>query len=274
MKSRAPASAEAYQVHAFTKRLHGGNPAGVCVLESWPADETLRAIAVDFGLSVTAFVVDRADGPMPLRWFTRGGREVQSFCGHATFAAAHVMLLERARERDTLVFDTVSGPYNAMARDSAIEMAGPIWPSVEMDVDDDILAAIGATPVGMYRGKRDLLMLFGAASEISALQPDFARLRAIGDTAVVATAPDAVGGFVYRFFCPGFSIGEDEDAATGSALNMLAPFWATRLGQEVLEARQLSARGGMFACSVDGNRVTIRSSCRTFVAGRMQIGTI
>ncbi len=271
MSFRPTASADAYQVHAFTKRLHGGNPAGVCVLESWPGDETLRAIAVDFGSSVTAFMVDRADGQIPLRWFTRGGREVQSFCGHATFAAAHVMLLERARARNTIVFETVSGRYHATARDSAIEMAGSAWPSIEMNVDGDILAAIGATPINMYRGKRDLLMLFGAASEISALQPDFARLRAIGDTAVVATAPDAGGGFVYRFFCPGFSIGEDEDPATGSALNMLAPFWAARMGQEVLEARQLSTRGGIFACSVNGERVTIRSSCRTFLAGQMQI---
>lgn len=271
MNAGAPISAEAFQIHAFTNRLHGGNPAGVCVLEEWPKDEALRLIAIDFGIPVTAFVLDRPVDPLPLRWFTRGGREVLSFCGHATFAAAHAMLLERGRECDTVIFETVSGPYGAKVRDSEIEMVTPAWSSSEMELDDEILAAIGGTPSNMHRGKRDLLMVFDAASEISALQPDFARLRAIGDTAVVATAPDAKGGFVYRFFCPGYSIGEDEDSATGSALNMLAPFWAARLGRTVLEARQLSARGGIFTCTVDGDRVTIRSSCRTFLAGQMQI---
>jgi len=77
---------EAFHIHAFSQTVHGGNPAGVCVLDAWLSDGQMRRVAQDLGPSVTAFVLNSEDGIHPLRWFTRGGREVDSFCGHATFA--------------------------------------------------------------------------------------------------------------------------------------------------------------------------------------------
>jgi PhzF family phenazine biosynthesis protein len=90
---------EAFQIHAFSEMVHGGNPAGVCLLDVWLRDDEMCRIAQDFGPSVTAFVLKAPSGPHPLRWFTRGGREVDSFCGHATFSAAHVLLRLKGLER-------------------------------------------------------------------------------------------------------------------------------------------------------------------------------
>jgi PhzF family phenazine biosynthesis protein len=71
-----------YQVNAFTTETFGGNPAGVCPLQDWPADALLQRIAAENNLSETAFFT-REDGFYRLRWFTPV-TEVD-LCGHATF---------------------------------------------------------------------------------------------------------------------------------------------------------------------------------------------
>ena len=70
-----------YVVDAFTDQVFGGNPAAVCLLERWPADELLMKITRENNLSETAFAVPEGDG-YHLRWFTPGG-EID-LCGHAT----------------------------------------------------------------------------------------------------------------------------------------------------------------------------------------------
>ncbi|WP_142838344.1 PhzF family phenazine biosynthesis protein, partial [Klebsiella pneumoniae] len=78
-----------YQVDAFSKGPFTGNPAAVCLLEAWPEDSVLQHIATENNLSETAFVVRQPDG-FGLRWFTPAV-EVD-LCGHATLAAASVLL--------------------------------------------------------------------------------------------------------------------------------------------------------------------------------------
>src|SRR4030043_2165698 len=78
-----------YQVDAFSRKIFGGNPAAVCPLESWPADEMLQNIAAENNLSETAFFVQRSNGQYKLRWFTPTV-EVD-LCGHATLASAFVI---------------------------------------------------------------------------------------------------------------------------------------------------------------------------------------
>ena len=46
-----------YIVDAFTGRPFAGNPAAVCVPERWPAEESMRKLAMENNLSETAFVV-------------------------------------------------------------------------------------------------------------------------------------------------------------------------------------------------------------------------
>ena len=58
-----------FQVNAFTAETFGGNPAGVCLLESWLPDRLLQQIAAENDFSETAFLL-RAAGGFRLRWFT------------------------------------------------------------------------------------------------------------------------------------------------------------------------------------------------------------
>ncbi|HAT31434.1 MAG TPA: hypothetical protein DCW29_11460, partial [Janthinobacterium sp.] len=70
-----------YQINAFTRDVHGGNPAGVCPLTKCLDDVTLQAIATENGNAETAFFVAEGND-YQLRWFTPGC-EVD-LCGHAT----------------------------------------------------------------------------------------------------------------------------------------------------------------------------------------------
>lgn len=113
-------------VNAFSMDPEGGNPAAVCLLDRWPDDDVLRHIGMTTGPSVTAFVLPPENGEFPLRWFTRGGREVRSFCGHATFAAAHV-LAQADPSLDRFSFRAVSGQFlirleGGKARDGSSRM--------------------------------------------------------------------------------------------------------------------------------------------------------
>ena len=44
-----------FQVDAFTDKLFGGNPAGVCPLDEWLTDEQMQNIAMENNLAETAF---------------------------------------------------------------------------------------------------------------------------------------------------------------------------------------------------------------------------
>src|SRR6478672_6713595 len=76
-------------VDAFTDEPFAGNPAAVTVLDEFPPDDRMQAIAREMNLSETAFVVPRDDGEHDLRWFTP--MVEVDLCGHATLAAAHVL---------------------------------------------------------------------------------------------------------------------------------------------------------------------------------------
>jgi len=73
--------------------------------------------------------------------------------------------------------------------------------------------------------------------------------------------------FVSRFFVP--KGGVDEDPVTGSSHSTLIPFWAARLGKNVLVAKQVSSRGGTLYCEQRGGRVGIAGRAVLYLSGEM-----
>ena len=51
-----------YIVDAFTNKPFAGNPAAVCVMESWPSEESMMKLAMENNLSETAFIVKEEKG--------------------------------------------------------------------------------------------------------------------------------------------------------------------------------------------------------------------
>src|ERR1035438_9246483 len=96
-----------FHLDAFTDQPFAGNPAAVCLLNSWLDDTLLLKVAAENNLSATAFLVPRGAGGEPgyeLRWFTPR-REVR-LCGHATLASAYVVLKLLSAGLGTLQFQT------------------------------------------------------------------------------------------------------------------------------------------------------------------------
>ena len=117
-----------YVVDAFTSVPFTGNPAAVCLLDgdtrAGVDADWMQALAAEMNLSETAFVdlsTVASTGEIGLRWFTPTV-EVD-ICGHATLAAAHV-LLEQGLATAPLAFRTASGVLRAEPRGSRRHRAG------------------------------------------------------------------------------------------------------------------------------------------------------
>lgn len=260
------------QVDAFATRPFTGNPAAVVRVGSeWLADDQMASIAAENNLSETAFVRER--GPeLALRWFTPTV-EV-ALCGHATLAAGWVMLQQTSG--DAVSFDTRSGTLWVRREGDRFALELPAIPPHEAQVPDALIAALGAPPAEVL-GVREVhharywLARYASEAQIASLAPDIAALRALRSN-VICTAPGEAVDFVSRFFAPGSGV--DEDPVTGSAHCTLTPFWAARLGKDVLEARQISARGGDLGCTLspgEAARVTLRGGCVQVIEGTLTI---
>jgi len=254
-----------YQVQAFTRDPHGGNPAGVCLLDAWLPDARLQGIAGEVGLSETAFLVPRSDGAWNLRWFTPAV-EVD-LCGHATLASAHVLWRERGVSAESLVFHTQSGRLEVTRDEPRLVLDLPSCPASACAEPRGLAAALGAEPLAVARG-RDLLVELGDEGAVRALRPDFAAIARLDDAGVCVTARGGDVDFVSRYFTP--RAGIDEDPVTGSAHCTLVPWWAARLGRVELAARQVSTRGGELRCKLAGDRVLVAGEAVTWLAGELR----
>jgi PhzF family phenazine biosynthesis protein len=257
-----------YHVDAFTSELFRGNPAGVCILSAFPAESTMQKIAAENRHSETAFVVPRPDGDFDLRWFTP---EVEDdLCGHATLASAYVLAL-RKHNVWPVRFHTRSGMLTVAQDQDGFEMDFPSRPPQACETPVDLLPALGLT-AALVMKSRDYLVVVDRAEQVRALSPNFADLAEIetGIGGTIVTAPgEGDVDYVCRLFAP--SVGIDEDPATGSIHCTLAPYWARRLGKDMLRAQQLSARGGFMKCATAGDRVKIAGSARLYLQGTLEL---
>ena len=255
-----------YQVDAFTDRPFRGNPAAVCLLDAWPEDWLLQAIAAENNLSETAFLVPAEQG-YELRWFTPLA-EVD-LCGHATLASAHVLLRVRERSEDAVTFHTRSGELTVRQREGLLAMDFPATPPRPCPAPDALLRGLGHTPSEVLAAQ-DYMAVYDSESDIRSLSPDPTVLKELDLRGVVTTAVGEDCDFVSRFFAP--KLGVVEDPVTGSAHCELAPFWSARLGRTVLEAHQVSSRGGRIRCLPDGDRVGILGKAALFLKGEIYTG--
>ncbi len=263
-----------FWVDAFTSTLFAGNPAAVVPLDAWLPDEQMRRIAFENGLSETAFFVRTGADRFHLRWFTPAV-EVD-LCGHATLATAHVIFRELGQAGERITFDSRSGPLHVTRRaDGRLELDFPTRPVAPcVDAPAEILASLNVAPQALFKETTHprYVAHYARAADVRALQPDFARLAALGDARVTATAvADAGDGcdFVSRFFAPG--AGVPEDPVTGSAHCALTPFWAGRLGRTELSARQVSTRGGELLCTLAGDRVRLAGHAVLYLRGEIAL---
>ncbi|WP_221029566.1 PhzF family phenazine biosynthesis protein [Actomonas aquatica] len=261
-----------YWVDAFTSHPFGGNPAAIVPLPHWLPDDQLQRMAWQHGLSETAFCVRTAADHYDLRWFTPA-TEVD-LCGHATLATAHVLTHELATVGPQITFRTASGALTVTRQTHGrLELDFPARPSVALDPTTPaataLLAALGLPSAEWIGAARDHVVVLPDQAAVAAVQPDFVRLAACDTFAVIVTAPGDDCDFVSRFFAP--RAGINEDPVTGSAHCTLVPYWAAKLGQNSLHARQTSARGGELWCHLRDDRVGLAGQAVTYLRGNITL---
>ncbi|MCL2528845.1 MAG: PhzF family phenazine biosynthesis protein [Coriobacteriia bacterium] len=263
-----------FHVDVFTDQLFSGNPAGVCLLDEWPADELLQSIAFENNLSETAFLV-KLEEHYHLRWFTPL-IEVD-LCGHATVASASVLFEFVETEATELSFETLSGILTVTrGDDDLLWLDLPARPAASAPLFQSLTSAFNTSILEVHRSA-DFLVVLESEDAVKNLTPDFDELKKLREEAaitddlfgVIVTAPGSNCDFVSRFFAP--NAGIDEDPVTGRAHAVLIPYWSKRLGKTSMTARQLSERGGQLWCIDDGNRVKLGGKTKLYLTGNLHI---
>ena len=255
-----------FQIDAFTDRVFGGNPAAVCPLDGWLPDTLMQQIAMENNLAETAFYV-RTNGCFDIRWFTP---EVEvDLCGHATLAAAYVIFNIEHFEGPVIEFGSRSGRLRALRDGDFMTLDFPADSLVKSSAPEGLAEALGTSPLEIYKGKTDYMLVYPTAGQIENMKPNMLRIADINARGIIVTAPGDDVDFVSRFFAP--QSGIPEDPVTGSAHTTLTPYWAGRLGRVALRARQLSKRGGWLRCRLAGDRVEISGQARAYMAGEIEL---
>jgi predicted PhzF superfamily epimerase YddE/YHI9 len=244
-----------YQVDAFASRVFSGNPAAVVPLPEWLDDVQLQSIAAENNLSETAFFVPR-DDHYHLRWFTPT-QEV-SLCGHATLASAFIVFTVLDTASAAVKFETLSGILNVQRRaGNLVTMDFPKLIPRPCQPPGHLLAGLSRTPVEVLATDNDAnyYVVYDREHAVRTLRPNLPVLEQLHPYGVAVTAAGDEADFVSRYFAPGYGI--PEDPVTGSIHCALTPYWSQRLGKPVLQARQVSKRGGELQCEDLPERVLI-----------------
>lgn len=255
-----------YQVDAFTGQPFCGNPAAVCVFDSWPQNALLQAIAMENNLSETAFLVKQGND-YDLRWFTPTVE--MDLCGHATLASAYVIFNFIETQLNRIAFNTLSGILTVVRKGNLLCMDFPSRPPMPCACPTDLLHGLGNKhPVETHRAEA-YLAVFENEDDVLALQPDAEYLKRLDLPYVIVTAKSTRVDFVSRVFGP--RVGIAEDPVTGAAHCTLVPYWARKLGKESFHARQISKRGGDLFCELKEDRIEIAGSAVLFMQGEIQL---
>jgi PhzF family phenazine biosynthesis protein len=256
-----------YQVDAFADRLFSGNPAAVCLLDKWLADESMQSIAAENNLAETAFLVKMKDY-FEIRWFTPSV-EVD-LCGHATLASAFV-LFECLDYKEPVInfFSPRSGELKVSKEGELLYLDFPTDIMHKAGHIPLIQNGIGILPTEVYKGKTDYIAFVESEEEVLNLVPDFHEISKLEARGLIVTAKGNEVDFVSRFFAP--QSGIDEDPVTGSAHTSLIPLWSEKLDKKEMVARQMSKRGGTIYCTNRGARCLIGGKAKLYLSGEIYI---
>ena len=213
----------------------------------------MQAIAAENNLAETAFAVLSTNG-YEIRWFTP--EEEVALCGHATLATAFVLFMGAESGSELIHFQTRErGELQVSRSGDLLILDFPADTMAEAELPDGLVESLGATPTACWKGLTDYMVVFDSEEQVRQLRPNYFLMDRIPVRGIIATAPGEEQDFVSRFFAP--RCGIPEDPVTGSAHTTLTPYWARILGKSVLEAAQLSPRGGYLRCELEGDRVKI-----------------
>ncbi|MBQ9432637.1 MAG: PhzF family phenazine biosynthesis protein [Synergistaceae bacterium] len=241
-----------YIVDAFTDKVFSGNQAAVCVMDSWPEKQLMMNIARENNFSETAFTVKEGN-VYRLRWFTP--KVEIDLCGHATLAAAYVVLRFYEHSK-SVTFTTMRGELTVTRHDDMYAMDFPAYELESVPVSEAMRESLGVMPEAAYMG-RDLLCVLNSEEAVRKCVPNQAKISELDGMLVHITARGHEGeaDCVSRSFAP--KLGISEDPVCGSGHCHIVPYWSKILGRRDITAYQASERGGYLYCRDEDERVVI-----------------
>lgn len=264
---------KSYIVDSFTTEAFKGNPAGVCFANDKLSDEQMQQVALEFGLSETAFIkaTDVAN-TYGIRYFSP--KKEIPLCGHATLASAKVLFNDG--NLNHIHFITGENIDLYITRDGDdIVMEFPTYQTEAIRVPAAVFNALGITEAinTVYSPKNKIILIeIDGTDALAALRPDFNALinsyTGINGVLVTAQAGNDGYDYHYRYFWPW--AGTNEDPVTGGVQTFLAPYWGKRLGKDRMNAFQSSARTGYMALDLKDNKVLLKSRAVIILQGQLQ----
>ena len=255
-----------YQVDAFASRVFAGNPAIVCCLPEWPDDPLLTAIAAEHN-AVAAFLVER-DHDYEVRYFMASGE--LPFVGHASLAAAHVLLrILRPGPSHAALRRRTGALSVARVNEHLLAIRLPVIQSRICSAPAGLAEALGVSFSEVWASDGQYFVLLDSETAVASVAPNMQRLMQLDRDGVIVTARGEHSDFVSRAFAP--KEGLPEDPVCGSAHLSLVPYWSERLGRTQHRALQLSPRGGELHCSLQGEKVQLAGECTLYMEGTIHI---
>ena len=229
----------------FTERRFGGNPLAVFTDARGLSDGQMQALAAEFNLSETTFVLPPKDpaNTARVRIFNRTAE--MPFAGHPNVGTGFVLAGQGRDREGVLRFEEIAGLVEVrVARDTGGQLAGAVIDAPRpLALGPELTAAqvatcLGIDPAGVVTSAHapvqasvgvDFFFAQVTPQALGRAGPDlagFRRVAAATDTgsdrlSLFVYAPDADGKTVRaRMFAP--LSGTFEDAATGSASATLA----------------------------------------------------
>ncbi|WP_454732021.1 MULTISPECIES: PhzF family phenazine biosynthesis protein [Cupriavidus] len=219
-------------LNVFAESTFGGNP--LCVFEDARGldDATMQALALQFNLSETTFILPSAQAAAQVRIFTPGYE--MRFAGHPTLGTAHVVR-ELAGAGDAFSLEFKAGVVPVTAQGDVWTFTAPhagaprTAPAGLPDAQMAGLLGLGeadllAPPMWVDTGADQLLVPLRSVDAVHRTQPDSSRLEAWPQSSlgrktayVFAFDPAQPGRVVSRYFFTKQGGGVAEDPGTGSA---------------------------------------------------------
>lgn len=221
-----------YIVDAFTKKIFGGNPAGVIILPNdgnFPDEKIMMATAKELRYSETVFVKRLTENSFHFRYFTPTV-EVD-LCGHATIAAFHALVSSNQIKTGQLSLKTKAGNLKIIPECDNIfmEMGSPKIISVLqsgsiLDMLYEVMGisyeALDMLPHIVSTGLADIILPVRNEKVLSSINPNMEALSKISEKFnVVGLHAFSVENRDDKIHCRNFAprVGIDEEAATGTA---------------------------------------------------------
>ena len=261
-------------VNVFAESVFGGNP--LCVFETGVglSDIEMQALALQFNLSETTFILPADSATARVRIFTPTFE--MAFAGHPTLGSAHVVR-ELLGAGDEIFLEMKAGliPVSAMGDQWTLRANPPTFREVALSVTA-LAAMLGLAPddvspsaTWVNTGSEQLIIALTSADAVRRTAPKADLLAKIasdaGRSMAYVFAPNGDGKLLSRFFFLKHG-GIVEDPGTGSATANLGGWFISKGASLPLEYKIDQGEAVNRACRI-GLQVDVNK--QIFVSGRV-----